>query len=87
METDDAVRVLRSYQRWRKGDSDKTFDESGLDVTEIGTALDEVLTAVLLLTRELASTRSQLAKCRVQRERFHSELRSKRAAGDMPRGA
>ncbi|MES2923689.1 MAG: hypothetical protein V4819_19195 [Verrucomicrobiota bacterium] len=32
-------------------------------------------------TMALASTQSQLAKCRIQRERFHSQLRSKRGDG------
>jgi hypothetical protein len=75
MTTEDSVRLLRRYQRWRRGDSDKTFGEAGLDVTDIGVALDKLLSVVPALTRELASTRSQLAKCQVQRERFHSELR------------
>ena len=71
----DAILVLRRYQRWRKGDSDKTFDQSGLDVKEIGDALDHVLTTLPVTLRALASTRGQLAKCQVQRERFHAELR------------
>lgn len=83
MITDDAILILRRYQRWRRGTSEKTFEEYGLDVKEIGEALDHVLSTVISQTREIASLRSRLAKCQVQREKFHSQLR-KKASSSSP---
>ena len=78
MTTADAVRYLRRFQQWRRGVDEKTMEEASLDPKKTGEALDAVLEAVTAMSRTLASTQSQLAKCRIQRERFHSQLRSKR---------
>lgn len=51
------------------------MEDHGLDPTQIGVALDVVLSAVPTLSSSLASARSQLQKCQVQREKFHSKLR------------
>ena len=74
--TDDALRVLHRYQRWRKSEGVKGFEDMGFSVDEVSEALDHVLSELPVVRRALFSTQSQLAKCQVQRERFHAQLRS-----------
>lgn len=78
MTTDDAVRYLRRYQQWRRGHGEKDFEQAGLNVSEVGQALDTLLGAIPAMKKEITSLSSRLAKCQVQREKFHFELRSKR---------
>lgn len=79
MTTDHACRYLRKYQLWRRGTDERTFEAAGLDTKQIGQALDHLLAEIPQLNKSLASTREQLRKCQIQREQFHSQLRSKRA--------
>lgn len=53
---------------------------AGADEAELALALDTVLAAVRTLGCALASTRARLARCQVQRERFHAQLRSRPSA-------
>lgn len=66
---------LRRFQNWRRGKDERTMDEAGLDPATIGIAIDDILTETKILREENTSLRSRLAKCQVQRERFHSQLR------------
>jgi hypothetical protein len=79
MELDDACQILRRYRDWRRGVGVRDFEAAGFKPGEVGAALDEVLAALPVLRKSLASTQAQLAKCRVQRERFHAQLRSKKS--------
>ena len=76
--TEESARYLRRYQRWRRGEDERTFEEAGLDPKQIGEALDAVLSAVTTLRAGNASLQARLAKCQVQRERIHFELRRKK---------
>jgi hypothetical protein len=75
MTLDQATAYLHTYQKWRRGTDERTMDEAGLHPSEIGQALDTLLFAIPVLQRDLSSTRAQLKKCQVQREKFHSQLR------------
>lgn len=79
MTTEAATAYLRRFQRWRSGKDDRTMEEAELTPSGITEAIETVLAAVPVLTRSLASTRAQLAKCQVQRERFHAQLRAKKS--------
>lgn len=75
MTTEEATRYLCRYQKWRRGEDERTFDETGLNPTGIGTAIDILLAEATVRSREIASLQSRLSKCQVDRERFHSQLR------------
>lgn len=77
MTLDQATDYLFRYQKWRRGEDDRTMEEAGLHPEKIGQAIDAVLAGVRLLQTDLSSTKSQLAKCQVQRAKFHSQLRKK----------
>lgn len=79
MTTEAAIAYLRRFQAWRTGKDDRTMQEAELTPLRITQAMDTILAAVPVLTRSLASTRAQLAKCQVQRERFHAQLRAKKS--------
>lgn len=74
----EATTYLRRYQRWHRSDDPRPFEETGLTPDGIGTAIDTLLTAVTHQQKEILAGRSRLAKCQVQREQFHSQLRSKK---------
>ena len=78
MELDTAVHTLRRYQRWRRGEGARDFEQAGFTVAMIGEALDEVLLSVNVLAADNRSLRARLAKCQVQREKLHSQLRAKK---------
>lgn len=71
----EATTYLRRYQRWRNNADERPFDETGLTPDGIGNAIDIILTAVTHQQKEILAGRSRLAKCQVQREQFHSQLR------------
>lgn len=79
MTTAAATDYLRRFQRWRSGKDERTMEDAELTPAEITLALQTVLDALPVLTTSLASTRAQLAKCQIQRERFHAQLRSKKS--------
>ena len=78
MELDDACQILRRYRDWRRGAGVRDFMEAGFKPGEVGEALDLLLQTLPVVRRALASTEARLAKCQVQRERIHLQLRSKR---------
>lgn len=71
----DSITYLRRFQAWRYGKDDRSFDETGLSPDSIGNAIETILSKFLIMEQELRSARSQLAKCQVQREKFHAQLR------------
>lgn len=80
MELEDAVHTLRRYQRWRRGEGVRDFEQAGFTVGMIDQSLDEVLGKVNVLAADNRSLGARLAKCQVQREKFHAELRHGRKA-------
>ena len=74
-----AETFLRAYQVWRKAGGGPDPAAAGFHPGKVSTALDALLADRTSLTATLASTQAQLARCRVQREKFHAQLRSKRA--------
>lgn len=79
MTTEAATAYLRRFQIWRSGKNKCTMQEAELTPAGITEAMETVLAAVPVLISSLNSTRAQLAKCQVQRERFHSQLRAKKS--------
>lgn len=49
----DCLEILRKYQQWRRGESDFTLDECGLNPKNIGEALDA---AILEIEQSRATT-------------------------------
>lgn len=39
----DHLEVLRQYNAWRRGDDERTFDETGLTPAQVGQAIDSVI--------------------------------------------
>lgn len=76
-ELEDARVTLAAYQRWRRGEDERTMTDAGIDPRAIGLALDVVLAALPRLARAVSSLEARLAKCQVQRERFHAQLRTR----------
>ncbi len=77
MEFDEAYGILNRYRRWRSGDMTQRFvDYAGVTVEQFDTAFDKILSEVVTRGAEARSLRSRLTKCQVQREQFHSQLRS-----------
>jgi hypothetical protein len=79
MTTQEAHAYLRRYQLWRTGKDERNMEDAGLEPHRITEAIDIVLAAVPVLLSSLKSTRALLAKCQVQRERFHAQLRAKQS--------
>lgn len=77
---DDALRVIRRYNVWRRGGTEKTFEEWGLDVTVIGESLDVLCRAVTSYRSECKSLRARLQKTIVSRAEIHGRLRALSAA-------
>ena len=84
MTSAEAIPILRRYQKWRRGVDERTFAETGLTPEIIGQAIDTLLTTVTHQEKEILAGRSRLAKCQVQREAFHFQLRSKRQLPPSP---
>lgn len=78
MKANEAVAYLQIYQDWHTGKDDRPFDETGLEPARIGEAIDSVIARHKILARENSSLRGQLTRCQIQREDFHSQLRSKK---------
>lgn len=75
MNAEDAKSYLVRYNRWRRGDRERDFEEAGFSVKEVGDAMDALIYAHTCQTTEIRSLKARLARCQVQRERAHSELR------------
>ncbi len=77
----EATAYLRRYQKWRRENVTQPLIQGGFQSSGINMAIDVILNAtteIKTLTQELNSARSKLRKAQVQREKFHSQLRSKR---------
>lgn len=74
----ESIAYLRRYQAWRTGKDNRDFIDTGLTPEGITHSIDNLLNAsetTHILQKTLSSTKSQLKKCQVQREKFHSQLR------------
>lgn len=46
MKTKQALDIIKEHQAWRRDETDKTFDELGFTVTELGQAIDIAIKAL-----------------------------------------
>jgi hypothetical protein len=53
MNIDEAIKYLRQYQSWRRGEDERTMEEAGIDPTKIGEALDAVFSYFDNLSSEI----------------------------------
>ena len=60
--------------------TERFVDYAGVTVEQFDDAFDMILSEVLTRGAEVRSLRSRLTKCQIQREQFHSQLRSKAKA-------
>jgi hypothetical protein len=80
----EAAAELARYQRWRRGDDERTMDAAGIVPRRVGEALDVLLEAheqmgrlelrAKRLEQELKSAKSQLQKCYRARRTIHLAL-------------
>ena len=72
MKLDQALSILSHLQRFNRWKDDNMPDPSQIDA-----AISAITSEVPSMNSELVSKRRQLARCQVQRERFHLQLRSR----------
>lgn len=72
--TEDAVRLLHRYQRWRRSPGARTLDQAGLDRDEVTAAIAKLLEIIPRLQTEIRRQSSQLNKAYADRKRLHLEI-------------
>ena len=83
MDLPEATAYLRRYQAWRRASPGQSLTAGGFDSNSVNQSIDIILNAtneIKTLRQDLASARSKLRKAQVQREKFHSQLRSNQSS-------
>lgn len=83
----DSISYLRRYQAWRKRVRGQSLTVGGFDREAISQCIDILINAAEsthILQKSLSSTRAQLQKCQVQREKLHSQLRKQASSPPQP---